>query len=186
MRWAAVLVLLLPWWSVGCTEDAPPARPLQPRAPDLGTPADIGPTFVIVPGAVVIEADPLPDAAAQPPKPTKPKPRRKVARKSAPPKVSSRGSARLVSAEGAIRAHWSEVEQCYGGVALKDPTVEGRIVLQWTLGADGWPTGTAVVKDTLSDKRVAACIKTRARKWRFPAPSGGVSVVTYPFDLRVR
>jgi hypothetical protein len=58
--------------------------------------------------------------------------------------------------------------------------------MQWTLGASGMPTATAVVKDTLSDKRVGRCIKARARTWQFPPPSGGVAVVTYPFDLRVQ
>lgn len=187
MRVATPLALVA---LLGCTEQAseertpppPDAGPVVDAVPDLA-PADVAlPRFVIVPGAVQIEVEHVPDAAAEPPKPVRRG--RKARRKPRPPTVSR--PAQAVSAMSTIRAHWGEVERCYGDIALKDPTVQGRIVMQWTLGKDGMPTATAVLKDTLRDKRVSQCIKKRARAWRFPAPSGGVSVVTYPFDLRVQ
>jgi len=58
--------------------------------------------------------------------------------------------------------------------------------VQWTLGADGTPSAVAVVADSLSDKTVGRCIQQRARRWKFPAPNGGVAVVRYPFDLKVQ
>jgi hypothetical protein len=33
---------------------------------------------------------------------------------------------------------------------------------------------------------VAACIKARARTWRFPPQAGGVAVIRYPFQLRIQ
>ncbi len=182
MRFATLTLLAL----CSCTEDAPEVT--EPPAPDAAPLSDVAsvdaalPKFVIVPGAIQIEADEVPDAAVEP---AKPKARRKRAtrRKRRP---TSKQPAAAASAMSTIRRHWGEVERCYGDIALKDPTVRGRIVMQWTLGSDGMPTATAVLKDTLKDKRVSQCIKTRARRWRFPAPSGGVSVITYPFDLRVQ
>lgn len=99
--------------------------------------------------------------------------------------AASAQSAKEVSAMGTIRAHMREVEDCYGRVALKDPSIAGRVTMRWTLGRDGVPSAVAVVSDTLKDKSVGACIKEHARTWRFPAPAGGLGVVTYPFDLRV-
>jgi hypothetical protein len=116
-------------------------------------------------------------------RPARPAPRTSTATRPAP--ATSVASAKEVSAMGTINAHMREVEDCYGRVALKDPSIAGRITLRWTLGRDGVPSAVAVVSDTLKDKSVGACIKERARTWRFPAPAGGLGVVTYPFDLRV-
>ena len=85
-----------------------------------------------------------------------------------------------------IRAHYGDVHHCYARVALKDPTVAGRVTLQWTIGKTGMPQAVAVTKNTLKDKSVGACLKARAKTWKFPAPSGGVQVISYPFDLRVQ
>ncbi|MCK6570761.1 AgmX/PglI C-terminal domain-containing protein [Myxococcota bacterium] len=104
----------------------------------------------------------------------------------APAPAARPGRAAEQTAQGVIRSHFSDVEACYGPVAQKDPSVAGRIVVQWTLGADGRPTAVAIVNDTLRSPAVTECIRARARTWRFPPPGTGVSVVRYPFDLRVQ
>jgi len=95
-----------------------------------------------------------------------------------------RGAARTIGA--VIDAHFNDVEACYSPVAQKNPSVAGRIALQWTLGADGRPTAVTVTQDTLSDPSVAACLRGRAKNWQFPPPEGGVGVVRAPFDLRMQ
>jgi hypothetical protein len=85
-----------------------------------------------------------------------------------------------------IRSHFGDVHDCYAAVALKDPSVAGRVTLQWTIGKSGMPQAVAVIKNTLKDKSVGACLKQRAKNWQFPPPVGGVQVISYPFDLRVR
>ncbi|MEZ4474205.1 MAG: AgmX/PglI C-terminal domain-containing protein [bacterium] len=85
-----------------------------------------------------------------------------------------------------IRDHNGDVHACYARVALKDPTVQGRLTLQWTIGKDGMPIGVAITQDTLKDKSVGACLKERARHWQFAPPGGGVQVISYPFDLSVQ
>ena len=188
-RLAVRVCLCVAAWGCSEKDEGPPepvATPVVDAAPtvdamvaDAEAEAAL-PTIVM--GELQFETDLPPDGGAA-------KPKRRRGRRARPPKskrVPARASGRPVSALRTIRSHWSEVEKCYGDVALKDPTVKGRIVMQWTLGADGMPTATAVVKDTLKDKSVGRCIKARARAWRFPKPSGGISVVTYPFDLRVQ
>ncbi len=184
MRWLLTLYVL-----AGCTEKAP-ERPLDaaPTAP----PEDAAPAPVvdarlpvITMGAAVVEELEPPDAAP-PIELKKLRKRRKRPVRGAEPARPKAAPRRATTAMDTIRAHWGEVERCYGAVALKDPTVQGRIVLQWTIGKDGTPTGTAVVQDTLKDKSVGACLKQSARAWKFPPPASGVQVLKYPFDLRVR
>ncbi len=173
-------------FAFGCADKAPEVpAPAVDAAPVVVAPkldAET-PRFVIVPGKIVVEAEAAPDAA---PAPARPKRRARRAPRRPKAKRVASSNRTAAAATGTIRRHWGEVERCYGAIALKDPSVRGRIVMQWTLGADGMPTATAVLKDTLSDPRVSRCIKAKARAWRFPAPSGGVSVITYPFDLRVQ
>ncbi len=160
---------------------APPSPP--DAAPPAAADAAPEPELKIVAGEATIVAE-APDAAAAPPvvakrpAPTAPAGARPVAPR--PPR------GREANALAAIRAHHAEVEGCYAPVALKDPTIAGRIVLSWTLGRDGMPTAVSVTQNTVRDPSVAACLRDRARKWRFPPPAGGIGVVTYPFDLRVQ
>ncbi len=171
----------------GCKADPPPATP----APDAmavvdAAPADAAlPKIKFVAQAMVIEIEDMgvPDTAKEP---AKPKRRASPRPKRAPKKRVTKASGKRASMMATIRKNMRDVEHCYGRVALKDPSIAGRIIVQWTVGKDGLPTATALLKDTLKDKSVGRCIRSKARKWRFPKPSGGVQVVTYPFDLRVQ
>lgn len=124
----------------------------------------------------------LPAVTIQKAKPAAPKKAKPAART---PKKAEKQTSLQSSAMDTIRRHMGDVEHCYGRVALKDTSIAGRIVMRWTLDRTGKPTAVAVVSDTLKDKSVAACIKERAIHWQFPPPSGGIGVVTYPFNLRV-
>jgi hypothetical protein len=165
----------------------PPATQAPPAtAPPTAAPSDDPALPVITAGlpTIVAEAPVVsPEAArAAGTRPEKPAP---VPSRAgiAPP---GPGRSAEATAQGVIRSHFSDIEACYGPVAQKDPTIAGRIVVQWTLGADGTPTGVAIVNDTLRAPAVTECIRARARTWRFPPPGTGVSVVRYPFDLRVQ
>ncbi len=144
--------------------------------PEAGLSAEAG--FQIVARSFQFEAE------APKPK-SKPK-RRKRRKRSKTSKSAGSKKRRAPSAAGTIQKHWGEVEACYARVALKDPSIGGRIVLRWTLDRDGKPNTTQVIKDTLKDKSVSACIRARAQNWRFPPPEGGIGVITYPFNLRVQ
>jgi hypothetical protein len=171
---------------VACGEPTPQA-PVDARAPAIDAEIDAAlPAIQISAGALQFEqdaADAGPDAApVVAPAAAKPKPRARKPKARARPKARSATGAAMQT----IRAHMGDVQHCYGRVALKDPTIQGRITMQWTLGRTGMPTATAVLKDTLKDKSVAKCLRTKARGWKFPPPDGGIGVITYPFDLRVQ
>lgn len=146
-------------------------------------------TFEIVPGEASFEVEEAPTKGKK-----KKKRRGRKARKGKDPKPAKVAAAepkkpvkrRPRTALSTIRSHYGDIERCYGPVAMKDPSVKGKIVVQWTLGRDGRPTATAILKNTLKNKSVAQCIRTRARSWQFPPPNGGVAVITYPFNLSVQ
>lgn len=186
---------------LGCAERSPPvstgrvdaaARPVVRDAAPMDSAVDsaVDAGFTITMGEPVFAVEiTVGDAAVPPPKPPKKRLKRRWRRRAPRADKTLRRAPKAVvapTAMGTIRRNMKDIEQCYGQVALKDPTIKGRIVLQWTLGSDGMPTATRLVKDTLKDKSVGRCIKRRAKRWRFPPPSGGISVVTYPFDLRVQ
>lgn len=200
----------LPWTLLlaGCTESPAPKAP--PEATKIATeitpsptPAperpDAEPEIVIeaMPAEIVlevgeaiveVEAAPAPAIAvsAAPKKRARRKAKRSRRRPQTPamakaPAAPTRLGRRTVMQT--INAHMGDVQRCY---AANGDDHEGRLVLQWTLGSDGQPTGVAVLQNTLGQKSVARCIKTAARRWRFPPPEGGVAVVTYPFNFAVQ
>ena len=105
-------------------------------APDGSTEGGIK----IIAQAPIFVADEAPPA----PKRTR-RPRKKRVTKKAPPKKTAKAPvkpsppARRISPTQTIRAHYGDVHHCYARVALKDPTIAGRVTLQWTIGKTGMP-----------------------------------------------
>jgi len=83
-----------------------------------------------------------------------------------------------------VRAHINEIRYCYNQGLAKDPALEGRVSIQFTIGATGKVAGAVVEESTLSDPKVGECMVKAVKRWVFPKPDGGGNVVvTYPFVL---
>jgi hypothetical protein len=81
-----------------------------------------------------------------------------------------------------IRDRLGQVRACYEK-ALKrrgDGQLGGKLVLRFSLTAAGTVSAVEIDEDTLHDPEVAACVRTVARAWRFPAPPRALEV-TFPF-----
>lgn len=167
-----------------------PQEPETPSEPEADTPVIEAMPVMVEAEVEVAPEPPQPEAAPEPARRVRKRRRRRAKRKPAPaPSRAARKPAGRLARSSIMRtinAHLGDVEQCYSRVALKDPSIAGRIVMQWTLGQDGRPTGVALLSDSIRDKSVGRCLKARARNWKFPPPEGGVAVVTYPFNLRVQ
>ncbi|MCB9750150.1 MAG: AgmX/PglI C-terminal domain-containing protein [Myxococcales bacterium] len=84
-----------------------------------------------------------------------------------------------------VRAHINEVRHCYNIGLGKDPNLKGRVVVQFTIGGSGKVPSAVVQSTTLKDAAVGNCIAKAVRRWQFPKPRGGGSViVSYPFVLQ--
>jgi Ca-activated chloride channel family protein len=83
-----------------------------------------------------------------------------------------------------IRAHTNEVRHCYNVALTKDPSVKGRVAIEFTIGADGKIEKAIVHDNTTGDATLGSCIAKCVELWTFPKPQGGGTVtVTYPFLL---
>lgn len=83
-----------------------------------------------------------------------------------------------------VRAHINEVRHCYNQGLTTDPTLEGRISVQFSIDAEGMVGSAVVSESTLPDASVGQCITKAVGRWKFPKPEGGGSVVvTHPFVL---
>lgn len=83
-----------------------------------------------------------------------------------------------------VSQHMRSVQFCYERELLKYPGLNGKIVVDWTIGTHGGVTAAKVGSSTLASKGVARCVLRRIRSWRFPAPRGGSVQIRYPFVFR--
>jgi TonB family protein len=82
------------------------------------------------------------------------------------------------------RAHINEVRHCYNQGLTRNPELEGRVTVDFTINAEGRVTQSSVQDTSLSDERVGTCITRAVKRWKFPKPQGGGFVtVRYPFNL---
>ncbi len=100
-----------------------------------------------------------------------------------PPEVS--GSLEKNVIRRVVRAHINEVRACYNQGLARSPELAGRVSVQFTIGETGKVTASVVRDSDLPDSAVAECMAKVIRRWQFPAPPGGGSIIVgYPFVLR--
>jgi outer membrane biosynthesis protein TonB len=84
-----------------------------------------------------------------------------------------------------IHQHMSEIRYCYESAMLRTPDLEGKLIVDFTIGANGTVKSTAAKSSTLADPRLDDCILRRLATWKFPQPKGGIDVaVMYPFIFK--
>jgi hypothetical protein len=83
-----------------------------------------------------------------------------------------------------IRRHLNEVRFCYESELTRQPNLAGRLVVMFTIGANGQVISSALQYSTMGNARVEGCLVQAVRRWEFPYPSGGgIVIVSYPFDF---
>lgn len=84
-----------------------------------------------------------------------------------------------------INKNMGQVRFCYEQGLVSQPSLAGRVALNFTISGQGTVKFAEVANSSLGSKLVEDCIVMRLRSWKFPVPIGGVDVkVTYPFVLR--
>jgi len=83
-----------------------------------------------------------------------------------------------------VRRHLNEVKYCYQQALGRRPTLEGRLVTQFTIAPTGQVLAAVVQSSTLREVSVEACVVNAVKRWSFPAPDrGGLAMVSYPFTF---
>lgn len=84
-----------------------------------------------------------------------------------------------------IHAHMSEVRYCYETAMIRNPSVEGKLMIDFTIGGNGRIKSASPKESSLKDPALDDCIVRRLTRWEFPLPKGGVDVaVSYPFIFK--
>ncbi|MEZ4467618.1 MAG: AgmX/PglI C-terminal domain-containing protein [bacterium] len=85
-----------------------------------------------------------------------------------------------------FRQHANQMRYCYEKELVKIPTLAGKVTLKVTIGADGKVKAAVVNETSLKNAAVEGCMVEKAKTWLFPAPRGGVVLVSYPYVFRPR
>jgi len=83
-----------------------------------------------------------------------------------------------------VRAHINEVRYCYNQGLQTNPSLDGTVQLEFSIGPNGTVTSSAIGPSTLVDETVTTCIARAARRWKFPKPtSAGLVLVKMPLSF---
>lgn len=81
-----------------------------------------------------------------------------------------------------IRKHRNEVKYCYEQELIKNKSLAGKVVVQFTISSTGSVVAAVSESSTLNNPNVERCIAGKVRRWIFPEPKGGgIVIVKYPF-----
>lgn len=86
--------------------------------------------------------------------------------------------------EAVVRRNSGQLLFCYEKALQANPSLRGRLTLDWIVGPTGSVRSVEVASSSLKAKSVENCVVASVKKWKFPRPVGGVNVdVSYPFDF---
>jgi TonB family protein len=84
-----------------------------------------------------------------------------------------------------VRQHLSEVRYCYEKALAKDPALEGRVLIRFTVGEDGHVSASELRESSLPDSQVGQCVADAIERWVFPRGAcRGLVTVSYPFVFK--
>lgn len=81
-----------------------------------------------------------------------------------------------------VRSHRREIKFCYEEELQKDRRLEGELVVKFTILPTGRVVSSVSESTTLKSPAAEACMHSKIKRWIFPEPDGGGTVVVrYPF-----
>jgi len=84
-----------------------------------------------------------------------------------------------------IHSHMNEIRYCYESAILADPSLAGKVLVDFKIGAQGSVGTAAAAENTMNNAQVGGCLVGKLKNWKFPQPRGGVQVaVSYPFIFK--
>lgn len=100
----------------------------------------------------------------------------------APTAVAVKGSLPKDIIQRVIRQRFSQFRFCYEQQLQQDPKLEGKVVVKFVIARDG-SVSTANIAESLHPA-VDTCVQRSFMGMKFPKPSGGIVVVSYPLKFR--
>jgi hypothetical protein len=85
---------------------------------------------------------------------------------------------------GVVRAHMASVKWCFERALTKNATLNGTVVMNWSVEPDGRVSEAIVASSTLNDSDVERCIVRQVAHWTFPKSSRRTPVAAFPFAFK--
>jgi TonB family protein len=79
-----------------------------------------------------------------------------------------------------IRNRYWAFRYCYEVGLARNPDLEGKVVVRFTIEPNGSVANVELVGSTMPDHETVACIVKGYKKLKFPRPRGGAVTVVYP------
>ena len=87
--------------------------------------------------------------------------------------------------EDVIMRHMGQITYCYEQGLQVKPQLSGTVSVKWIINESGRVQVANVGHTSLRSNQVESCMVSKIASWKFPQPTGHVSVrVSYPFVLR--
>lgn len=84
--------------------------------------------------------------------------------------------------DNVIRKNMNQIRYCYQRELTKNPGLKGKIIVKFTIAADGSVSKAGIKTSSMGSAAVEGCITGRFKRFKFPQPKGGgVVIVSYPF-----
>lgn len=81
-----------------------------------------------------------------------------------------------------VKAGSKQLKACFERGLNRDPSLYGKVVIQWTIVAGGKAIKAKVKSSTMNAPKVERCMVNRLRTWKFPEPPVGTAAdISYPF-----
>jgi outer membrane biosynthesis protein TonB len=84
-----------------------------------------------------------------------------------------------------VRSHMKEIRSCYREAKKQDPHLEGKLVLNWTIGENGKVIQAHIGQSSIVVPDLETCTLTKLQSWTFPAPMGKKTAnASFPFVFK--
>jgi len=105
------------------------------------------------------------------------------------PPAEALGALSKEAIDDGVRDQIPEILQCYQGWLQRNPDLEGRINVKFVIATSeedpdlGYVREVDLADTTIGNVWMEGCVLSAMEDAEFEAPSGGVVIVTYPFEF---
>jgi len=81
-----------------------------------------------------------------------------------------------------VEQFMAQIKYCYEKEFQKDPSLEGKLLANWIIAAEGNVNVSKMIQNTMNNQKVENCVLRVINRMVFPKPrGGGIVKVNYPF-----
>ncbi len=179
---------------LGCGADPVPEEPLETPAPPESTPGELalGSAADLISVSDEVDVASLGGLAPKTEPSTGTAPKTNEVHAEKPPRPVDRGLGTsggwTISAgqiKSTVQQNQGQVRACYERELKTNSSLRGKVVIGWTIGADGKVRSPKVVSNSTGNREMLPCIRRAIKSWRFPKAQSPQDI-EYPFVFKPR